>query len=96
MVIDQACRLHEGVADCRADELEAALLEGFAHRVRFRRCRGDVLDILPLIVDRGAVDELPDIAIERAALGLDIEKYLRIGHGGSNFEAVADDARVVE
>jgi len=35
MIIDHSGRLHEGVADCRADELEAAFLEGFAHGIRF-------------------------------------------------------------
>ena len=35
VVVNHTCRLHEGVADCRADKLEAAFLEGFAHGVRF-------------------------------------------------------------
>jgi len=36
MLIDHSDRLHEGVADCRADEFEAAFLEVFAHSVRLR------------------------------------------------------------
>lgn len=36
VVVDEACRLHEGVANCRADELEAAFLEDLAHSIRFR------------------------------------------------------------
>ena len=35
MVIDKARRLHVGVTDCRADELEAAFFQGLAHDVRF-------------------------------------------------------------
>ena len=37
VVVDHPCRLHVGVADRRADELEAALQQGLAHGVGLGR-----------------------------------------------------------
>ncbi len=96
MVIDQACRLHESVADCRADELEAAFLEGLAHSVRFGRCGGNVFEAFPMVADGSSVNKLPDKGVERAEFGLDFQKGLGISHGGLHFKPVADDARIVE
>ena len=43
MVIDHAGGLHERVADCGADEAEAATLQVLAHDVRFTGACGDTL-----------------------------------------------------
>lgn len=96
MIIDHAGRLHEGVADCRTDKLEAAFFEGLAHGIRFRGCGGNVLEGLPMVADRSSVNKLPDVGVERAEFGLDFQKGLGISHGGLYFKPVADDARVIE
>src|SRR6185503_9643838 len=94
MVVDHAGRLHEGVADGRADEAEAALLQVLAHRVRFGGARRDVVALAP-VLDRLAADELPDVAVERAELLLHGEKRLRVAHGAFDLQAVAHDAFVL-
>ena len=43
VIVDQTHGLHEGIADCGPDKVEAALLEVFAHGVRFRRARRNLL-----------------------------------------------------
>ena len=96
MVIDQARRLHEGIADCRTDKLEAAFFEGFAHGVRFAGRGGDVFEGPAPVADSGPADKLPDIGIEGAKFLLDLKEGTRVGHCGFNFEAVANDARIVE
>src|ERR1700681_4628170 len=59
MVIDHACRLHESVADSRAHKVEAAFLQIFTHRVRFRGAGGEALPRLPGVHSRLASGELP-------------------------------------
>ena len=59
VVVDHADRLHEGVADCRADEFEASFLECFAHGIRFGRRGGDVRELFPFVADSYTVYELP-------------------------------------
>jgi len=39
VIVDHACRLHEGVADRRADEFESASQQIAAHGVGFSRSR---------------------------------------------------------
>src|SRR5919106_2992349 len=56
VVVDHADRLHEGVADGRADELEAARLERFRHGARLGGLRRDLAHRLPVIDERPAVD----------------------------------------
>ena len=72
--------MHEGVADRRTNELEAAFLEVLAHGVRLGRRGGNVFELLPLVADWLAVDKLPDVSIERVKLVLNFQKSLRISH----------------
>lgn len=96
VVVDHSCRLHEGVADCRTDELEAAFLEGLAHGIRFGRCGGNVFEAFPMVADGSTVNKLPDVGIERAEFSLDIQEGAGVSHGGLYFKPVADDAGVIE
>src|SRR3954447_25768479 len=91
VIIHHADRLHEGIADGRADELEAALEEILAQRVRLRGfCRH-----CPAGVDaRRAADEAPHISVEAAELLLHGEKGPGIGNGRVDLQAVAHDAFV--
>src|SRR5439155_1260318 len=59
VVVHHAGRLHVRVADGRSDELEAARLEVFAHRIRLRRRGGDLLQTAAAVDHGNAVDELP-------------------------------------
>ena len=68
MVVDHARRLHEGVADGRADEVEAALFQILAHGVRFGVCARHLLQRLPRVLLGLAADKLPDVGIKAAEL----------------------------
>jgi len=96
MVVDHACRLYKSVADSRANELEAALFEGFAHGIRFNRRGGNFFEAFPPVADWNSIDELPDVSVERAEFLLDFEHGTGVGHGSFNFEPVANDAGIVE
>src|SRR5438067_636561 len=68
VVVDHAARLHERVADRRADEFETALQEILAQRVALRRACGKFFHRATAIHERAAADELPEVAVEAAEL----------------------------
>ena len=88
MVIDHADRLHEGVADGRADKAEAARFQVLAQRVGLRRARRDVL-ALALVLQRLAADEGPNIPVERAEFLLYREERAGVGDGAVDFQPIA-------
>ena len=96
VVVDHADRLHERVADRRADEPEAALRQVLAHRVRLRRprrtCRSCASGSTRL-----AADEAPEVRVEAAEL-LAAPRGTRFAlrDRARDLEAVADDAGVGE
>src|SRR5688572_4752896 len=94
VIVHQPRRLHEGVADSRADKTEAALLEILAHRIGFRRGRRHLLHRAPTITLRFSSDKTPDVAVEAAELALHRQKSLRVGDGRRDLEAVAHDAGI--
>src|SRR5262245_11834349 len=57
VIVHQAARLHERVADRRADEPERALLQVPAHRLRLRGLGGDVTQLPEPADDRSAPHE---------------------------------------
>src|SRR3954451_24328573 len=59
VVVHQAARLHQRVADGGAHEAEAAPLQLLAHAVGRRRGGGHVGHLLPLVLQRLAVHEAP-------------------------------------
>ena len=65
MIIHHPDRLHERIANGRADKLEAAASQFLAHRVGFCRSGGDLLEALPCVLLRPIADEAPNEAIER-------------------------------
>ena len=79
VVVHHADGLHVGVHDRAADELEAALLEILAERVGFFRGRGQLLHAVEAVLNRPAIDEAPDVFVERAELFLHIEKQAGVG-----------------
>src|SRR5262245_60690724 len=92
MVVHEAARLHERVADRRADEAEAALLQILAHRLRLWRLGGDLPDLAPAVHERLAVDEAPEVL----AQALELEDAAGIVDGRLDLEPVADDAGIGE
>src|SRR5262245_17850320 len=59
VVVHEADRLHERVADRRADEGEAAPAQVAAERIRFRRPRGNPAERAPAVLPLGATDGRP-------------------------------------
>ena len=96
VVVDHADRLHKGITDCRADELEAAFFEVFAHGIRLGACGGDVFEDFPTVSDRLALNELPEVSIERAEFLLNLQHGTGVRHGRFDFHSVADDAGILE
>src|SRR5690348_12455522 len=74
VVVHHAHRLHEGVADRRADEPEPARLEIPAERVRFGRPRRQLRERAPAIHPGGAADEGPYVGGEASGLPLSGER----------------------
>ncbi len=96
VVVYHADRLHERVADGGSHEIEAAFLQGFTHGVGMRGECGKAIHGFPGIYFRASVHELPYVAIEGAVFFLHLQQRFGILHGGGDFQAVADDARVLE
>ena len=66
--------LHEGVADRRADEAEAAALQLLAERVGKRRPRRELLRRANAVAPGSAADEIPQEPVEAAELALDLQE----------------------
>src|SRR5919108_47416 len=90
VVVDHAYRLHEGIADSRADEAEAAALEVLAERVGLGGARRDLA--FSRVLQGLATDELPYVAVEGAEFLLHGEKRTRVRHGAIDLQPVAHDA----
>src|ERR1041384_574013 len=78
VIVHHTGRLHEGVANRRADEFEATFEEILAQGVRLGGARGHLLHRTPGVLDRLAADELPEVSVEAAKLLLHREKRLRV------------------
>src|ERR1051326_613367 len=96
VIVDHARRLHQGITNRRADELEAALDHVLAHRVGFFRFGRNIGQRPESIDDWFAADKLPQVTIERAELLLSGEKTTGVDDGGVDFEFVSNDAGVFE
>src|SRR6202158_2213581 len=94
VVVHHPRSLHVGVADRRADELETSLFQVLAHRVGLRRRRRDVLDRSPAVYPGRAVDELPQVVVERAELVANAERSFRIRPCGKDLYLVPHDALI--
>src|SRR5258706_4585912 len=85
MVVHHPGRLHEGVHDSRADELEAARLEVLGERVRDRVAREAVAPRTA----RPALDEAPQVAREAAELALHLDEAARVADRRVDLRTVA-------
>src|SRR5579863_2083102 len=66
VLIHDPHRLHEGMANGRADEAETSLLECLAHGIALRRRLGKLAEMQRSPPQHLAVGKLPDVIIERA------------------------------
>ncbi len=90
MIVDESSGLHEGIADCRADEAKSQPPKVPRHRDRlFGDCRHRI-DGSPPVLDRPASDEGPHQGAEVA----DVEEGPGVADECVDLRAVADDARV--
>src|SRR5262249_7118926 len=96
MVVDHTDGLHKGVADRRAHEAKAAFLQSLAHGVRFRSFCRHSLASGPVGLFWPSPHKLPDIGVEAANLFLDSQEGAGVRDGGGDFQAVADDAGILQ
>lgn len=96
VVVDHAGGLHEGVADGRADELEAGPAQRLAHRIRLRRFGRHFGQRRALVLDRRAIDKAPEEFAERLPVGGQRQVGTGVLDGGGDLGAVADDAGIGE
>ena len=94
MIIHHSNRLHERIADGRADEFQAALTKIAAQPVGLGR--EDLYVRAALSSDRLAVNESPHVSIEAAELLLNCQESLSVPNRGVDLQSVADDASVSE
>jgi hypothetical protein len=91
VIVDHTSGLHKCIANCCANEFEAAFGKIFAHRLGMRTAGRHVFCVLPAVLHWPSVDELPNISVEAAAFLLDGEEGAGILDGRANFEQVAND-----
>ena len=96
MIVDHADRLHEGIADGRADEVESALAQVLAHRGGLGRLGRNFLHRLPGVALRRAINESPEVFVEGAELLFDRKNGARILDCGCDFQSIAHDAGVFQ
>src|SRR5262249_17270235 len=81
VVAHEPRRLHQGVADRRAHEREAPLLEILAHRIGHGRACRYVHQAAPDVPDGSPLDEPPDVRVEAAELVLHPQESTGVLHG---------------
>src|SRR3989304_5299402 len=92
MIVHQTDRLHEGIADRRTDETEAAPAKLMAEGFRLARPGGNLAEAPPAILDRFAAGEGPEEAIEAARVAPHDQECLGVGDRRFDLEPIADDA----
>ena len=85
-----------GVDDGRTDEFETALFEVFAHGVGLGAGGGVVVQGVQLVDDGRALDKAPTVGVERSKFALDFEEAPGVVDSSVDFEAVADNAGVLQ
>ena len=96
MVVDHAGGLHEGVDDGGADKLEAPFFQGLAHGVGHRGGGGHLLECAEVIDLRLPLHKVPEKVTQGAALFAQRQIGAGIANGGSHFQPIADDARILK
>src|SRR6266851_6196351 len=95
MFIDDSHGLHERIANGRPDETETSSFEILAHGVAVCRRLGNAAQIQGPAAQHLAARELPDVVVERAKGGADLEVGPGVGNEGLHLEAISDDAGIL-
>lgn len=95
MVVDHAHGLHERITDGGTTESKPPFLEVFAQGVGDSSRRGDFLEAFEPVDGRFMIDEIPEVAVERAEFLLNLEKGLGVPDRALDLQAVPDDALVL-
>src|SRR3989442_500169 len=93
VIVDHPDRLHEGVADGRADEAEPTADQGLAHAVRLARAGRELAQRAARVLLGRSADEFPEECVERPFLFLELEQRPRVRHGRFHLLAVAPHSR---
>src|SRR5438105_12478655 len=96
VIVDHPDRLHEGVADGRADEAEPTADQGLAHAVRLARASRELSQRAARVLLGRSPDEFPEECVERPFLFLELEQRPRVRHGRLYLLAVAHDAGILQ
>ena len=94
VIVDQADRLHEGVAHRRTDEPKTAPLEVSAEPPRYLGLGRDLTHALPACNLRRALDERPAVGVQAAPFGGHLQDSPRVRDCRLDLQSVADDSRV--
>jgi len=94
MIVHHAARLHESVTNRRSHETKTAPLQIGAQAIGKERFRRDIFVFCGIIDDWNAVDEAPEIRIQRSALMLQRCRSSRIVDRGRDLGAIAYNTRV--
>ena len=96
MVIDHSNRLHESVTDGGTDKFEPGFFQRFGHYIGFGSAGGNLFQRVPLVDDRFAIDELPEIVAETVMLLQNFMEGAGIADSCLDLQPVTNDARVVQ
>src|SRR5687767_229080 len=96
MIVHHAGGLHERIADRGSYEPEPVGLEIAAQPARDLRLGRHLARLAPPVLHRTAVDESPQVRVERAVLTLDGQHRPCVGDGGRDLGAIAHDAGIAE
>src|SRR5579863_1017214 len=94
MLVDDSHGLHECVANGRPDETKAPLLQVLAHGIAVRARYGDVPQSQRPVAQRPAAGELPDVVVEGAQGGADLQVGPGVPDECIHFEAISDDTGI--
>src|SRR5690349_23713186 len=94
VIVYQADRLHVGINDRAAHEVQSPLLQIFGEGIAFLSLHGHVRAALALTVDRPVPNETPNVGVEGSEFLLNREKRARVFHRTVNLETVAHQSGI--
>ena len=96
LVIDHSDRLHESVTDGGTDKFEPGFFQRFGYYIGFGSAGGNLFQRTPLVDDRFAIDELPEIVAETVMLLQNFMESAGIADSCLDLQPVTNDAMVVQ
>jgi hypothetical protein len=96
VIVDHANCLHERVTNGCPNELEPSFLQIFAHGFRLSSAGGNIRHLLPRVLDRPSLNELPDVVVKGPKLFLYPQERSSVSDSRVDFELVSYDFRISE